>query len=99
MPQEKTDSGAPVRVTVSLPAPLVRLFPGAEDKVEMEASCVRSMIAELDRRWPGMADRICDSRPAIRKHMNVFVEGRRAKLDTPLNPDMQITILTAMSGG
>jgi molybdopterin converting factor small subunit len=46
-----------------------------------------------------MADRLCDSRPAIRQHMNVFVEGRRAKLDTPLKPDMQVTILTAMSGG
>jgi molybdopterin converting factor small subunit len=99
MQQEKADRGQPVRVIVSLPAPLVRLFPEAEDRVEIEASCVHSMIDELDRRWPGMKDRLCDSRPAIRKHLNIFVEGRRAKLDTPLKPDTQVTILTAMSGG
>jgi hypothetical protein len=57
------------------------------------------LIDELDRRWPGMKDRLCDSSPAIRKHLNIFVEGRRAKLDTPLKPDVQVTILTAMSGG
>ena len=99
MPQEEIDRSPPVRVMVSLPAPLVRLFPGAGDKVEMEADCVRSMIDELDRRWPGMKDRLCDSSPAIRKNLNIFVEGRRAKLETPLKPDTQITILTAMSGG
>ena len=99
MAQEEIDLGQPVWVTVSLPAPLVRLFPDAEDRVEIEASCVHSMIDELDRRWPGMKDRLCDSSPAIRKHLNIFVEGRRAKLDTPLKPDAQVTILTAMSGG
>lgn len=99
MPQEDVDPDLPIRVIVSLPAPLVRLFPDADGKVEMEASCVRSMIDELDRRWPGMKDRLCDSRPAIRKHLNIFVGDRRARLDTPLKPDMQVKILTAMSGG
>lgn len=99
MPQQDAERDRPVRVTVSLPAPLVRLFPEADDKVEMEASCVRTMIDELDRRWPGMKDRLCDSSPAIRKHLNIFVEGRRAKLDTPLKPNARVTILTAMSGG
>lgn len=99
MRHEEIDLGPPVRVIVSLPAPLVRLFPEADDKVELEARCVRSMIDELDRRWPGMKDRLCDSRPAIRKNLNIFIEGRRAKLDTPLKADMQVTILTAMSGG
>lgn len=86
-------------ITVSLPAALVRLFPGARDQVEMVASNVGKMIDELDRRWPGMKDRLSDSTPAIRKHLNIFVEGRRAKLDTPLKANGKVTILTAMSGG
>ncbi len=36
------------------------------------------MIDESDRRRRGLSDRIRDARPAIRKHMNVFVEGERA---------------------
>ncbi|MBX2805900.1 MAG: MoaD/ThiS family protein [Hyphomicrobiales bacterium] len=99
MAQGILKNAMPVRVTVSLPAPLVRLFPGSCEKVELEADCIHSLLGELDRRWPGMADRLSDSSPAIRKHINIFVEGRRARLDTPLKPDMQVTILTAMSGG
>lgn len=78
---------------------LVRLFPEAERVVEMRVGSVRELVDELDARWPGMRDRICDSRPAIRRHMNVFVDGKRAKLDTELRPGADVFILTAISGG
>ncbi|TYR32941.1 MoaD/ThiS family protein [Mesorhizobium microcysteis] len=68
-------------------------------RVEMQAGTVAEMVAELDRLWPGMGDRICDSRPAIRKHMNVFVDGERARLDTQLRPGAEVFVLTAISGG
>ena len=78
---------------------LVDLFPGSRRSVEMSASTVDEMIDELDRRWPGMRDRLCDSTPAIRKHINVFIDGERAKLDTPLEPGMKVFVITAISGG
>ncbi|PWK72699.1 molybdopterin synthase subunit MoaD [Aminobacter sp. AP02] len=86
-------------VVVRLPAVLVDLFPGAVRRIEMSVSTVREMIDELDKNWPGMRDRICDSRPAIRKHMNVFVEGERATLKTRLKPGAEVFVLTAISGG
>ena len=46
-----------------------------------------------------MGDRIRDTRPAIRKHMNVFVEGERATLKTSLAPGDEVYVLTAISGG
>jgi hypothetical protein len=46
-----------------------------------------------------MRDRICDSTPAIRRHMNVFVDGKRAMLETPLLPGTDVFVLTAISGG
>jgi hypothetical protein len=46
-----------------------------------------------------MRDRLCDSTPAIRRHINVFVEGERATLRTSLSPGADVFILTAMSGG
>jgi molybdopterin synthase sulfur carrier subunit len=94
---EASRASAPVVVT--LPANLVRLFPGAVRRVELPASTVYKMIDALDARWPGMRDRLCDSRPAIRRHINVFVEGRRATLDTHLSPGTEVTVLTAISGG
>ena len=89
----------PSPVTVRLTPLLVDLFPGSPRRVELQAATVAAMVDELDRRWPGMRDRICDSRPAIRRHINVFVDGERATLDTVLKPGMEIFVLTAISGG
>ena len=88
---------SPVRVVI--PAALVRLFPGSTEEVELEAASVATMLDELDRRWPGMADRLRDTTPRIRRHINIFVDGRRAGLDTLLAPGTQVYILTAISGG
>jgi sulfur-carrier protein len=86
-------------VLVRLPALFANLFPDAERRVELSVQTVEEMIDALDSRWPGMRDRICDSTPAIRRHINVFVEGRRASLATRLPPGTDVFILTAISGG
>ncbi len=86
-------------VTVRLPGVLVDLFPGSPRRVEVPARTVRDMVDALNERWPGMRDRICDSSPAIRKHINIFIDGERARLDTPLKPGTEVFVLTAISGG
>ena len=92
-------SSRPVPVLVVLPGILVNLFPGSVREVAVTASSVRDAIDALDARWPGMRDRLCDSRPAIRRHINVFVDGDKATLDTPLAPCTEVIIMTAISGG
>ncbi|HET7413217.1 MAG TPA: MoaD/ThiS family protein [Pararhizobium sp.] len=86
-------------VLVRLPAVLVALFPGADRLVEIEAETIDEMIDALDERWPGMRDRICDSMPSIRKHINVFVDGERSTLASRLEPGADVFVFTAMSGG
>ena len=86
-------------VLVRLPVLFTGLFPTAERRLEICAASVDELVNALDRRWPGMRDRICDSTPAIRRHMNIFVHGQRARLDTPLEPGCDVFILTAVSGG
>jgi sulfur-carrier protein len=98
MPNHGSSSRA-APVVVTLPPNLVRLFPGAVRRLELRAASVCELIDALDARWPGMRDRLCDSRPAIRRHISIFVEGRRATLDTPLPPGTEVTIMTAISGG
>ena len=94
------DTASTVSLVVArLPGVLMDLFPGAPRRVELPASTVREMIDGLDALWPGMRDRMCDSRPAIRRHMNVFVDGERASLETRLAPGTEVFILTAISGG
>jgi molybdopterin synthase sulfur carrier subunit len=96
----RAESAPEARPAVVRLAPLlVTLFPAAEQVVEIEAQTVAGLIDALEARWPGMRDRVCDSRPAIRRHMNVFVDGKRATLDAPLRPGADVFILTAISGG
>jgi molybdopterin synthase sulfur carrier subunit len=86
-------------VTVVLTPALLRLFPGCESRVALAAPTVDAMLDALDARWPGMRDRLRDTRPAIRRHISVFVDGHRAKLDTPLREGAMVYVLTSISGG
>ena len=90
---------APLPILVRLPVLFATLFPTAERRVELFVESVDELIDALDARWPGMRDRLCDSTPAIRRHINVFVEGKRARLDTHLAQGADVFIVTAISGG
>ena len=98
MAQDPSASASP-SVVVKLPPVLIRLFPECPRQVALSASTVGDMVDQLDARWPGMRDRLCDSRPSIRRHINVFVAGERATLETRLAPGAQVFVLTAISGG
>jgi predicted phage tail protein len=86
-------------VCVVLPTVLAALFPGCPREVALEAASVAEAIAALDLRIPGIRDRICDSRPAIRRHIHIYVDGIRADLATKLTPGADILVMTAISGG
>ena len=57
------------------------------------------MIAGLDEAWPGVADRLLETGPAIREHINVFVDGDRAALDSPVGPASVVHVIPAVAGG
>ena len=86
-------------VAITLTPALTRLFPGCPRQLELEAATVRELLAALEARWPGMRDRLSDSLPRIRPHVNIFVDGERSVLETPLKPDARVFIVTAISGG
>lgn len=86
-------------VTVVLAPALLALFPSSSSPVELEASSVRELIDALDVRWPGMGDRLRDTTPAVRRHINIFCDGVRGALDTRLPAGATVYVLTAVSGG
>ena len=71
--------------TVLLPRNLLDLFPGAERRQTVEGETVDAIVRELDARVPGMRDRLVDAGPRLRPHINVFVAGEPAELDTPVD--------------
>jgi molybdopterin converting factor small subunit len=85
---------------VILPRSLAALVPGVERRATVAGSTVGELIAALDGRWPGVADRLCDAGPSIRAHINVFVDGERATtLDQPVGPDATVHVIPAIAGG
>lgn len=84
---------------VYLPQSLVVLFPGAPRRLTVEAETVGALVRQLDSQWPGMWDRLCMAGPAIREHMNIFVNGEKGTLQTALRPDTVVRVIPAVSGG
>jgi molybdopterin converting factor small subunit len=84
---------------VYLPRSLLNLFPAAERRPVVEAATVDELIGRLDARWPGMRARLCEAGPRLREHINVFVDGERATLATPLEPTSTVHVIPAVSGG
>jgi len=85
--------------TVVLPRSLAALFPGAERRCEVAGITVAEVITALEALVPGIADRLMAPGPAIREHLNVFVDGERAGLATPVAPDAVVHVIPAVSGG
>jgi len=88
-----------VSATVHLPRSLVALFPGAPRRLEAEGATVLEVIDALDGRIPGLRNRLVDAGPTIRTHINVFVSGQRARLDTAVPAGADVHVIPAVSGG
>ncbi len=84
---------------VHLPTALLPLFADLPRRLDVEAATVGEAIAELDRRWPGLRDRLVQAGPELRPHINVYVDRERAQLDTALAAGSRIDVIAAISGG
>jgi hypothetical protein len=84
---------------VHLPSALRPLFADLPRNVDVEAPTVLDAIAELDRRWPGLRDRLCEEGPALRRHIHVYIDGERGDLSTQVPPNARLEVIAAISGG
>ncbi len=85
---------------VHLPGTLPPLFAGLPRRLDLDAATVGEAIAALDKRWPGLRDRLCEpSTGELRPHIRTFVDGERAALDTPLAAGARLDVIAAISGG
>lgn len=84
---------------VHLPPTLPPLFQELPRRLDVDAASVNEMIERLDEQWPGMRDRLCEPGPALRPHINVYVDRERGGLETPLEPGSRVDVLAAISGG
>jgi molybdopterin synthase sulfur carrier subunit len=82
-----------------LPRTLTPLFPDLPRRLEVDATTVDHAIDELNTRWPGLRDRLCEPGPLLRPHIHVYVDRERAELATPLADTSRVDVVAAISGG
>ncbi len=68
--------------------------------VEADGSTLAEIMADLDRRFPGLRFRVVDEQDRIRPHINVFIKRSLVRdLGCPVSPGDDVLILGALSGG
>ncbi len=65
----------------------------------MDAEDLDSALNGLFTREPSLKAHLLDETGSIRQHVLIFVDGRRAQLDSAVEPSSEIRILQAVSGG
>ena len=84
---------------VSIPSPLLS-YTAQAARVEASGDTVGEVLADLDRRFPGIRFRIVDETARLRAHIKLFVNDRLADgLEQRLEPLDRVHIVAALSGG
>jgi sulfur-carrier protein len=69
-------------------------------EVDAAGATVAELMADLDRRYPGIRFRMVDEQDAVRPHIRVFVNGEQVfDLGRRLQPTDALQIVQALSGG
>ncbi len=86
---------------VRIPTPL-RTLTGGADEVTVTGGTVAEVIESLERKHPGMRERLLDDK-GIRRFVNIYVGEEDVRfldgLKTTLKPGDQISIVPAIAGG
>jgi molybdopterin synthase sulfur carrier subunit len=83
---------------LALRAPL-RALAGGNAELRLDGSTVGEVIASLQRAWPRTTGWILDDRGSIRAHVNVFVNGERVDVTTPVAAEDRLQVIASISGG
>ena len=89
-------------VTVRIPTPLQRLTSG-QGEVHCDGNSVTELLSDLERRYPGIKERICDETGKLRRFVNVFVNEEDIRFlqgdQTPIKDGDEVSIIPAIAGG
>ena len=83
----------------------LKSFTGGSTEIALggDYSTAGDVLDSLWSKCPALRDRILNEQGEIRRHVNVFYEGRDVRrsngLDTEIRPDSDLYIFNAVSGG
>ena len=87
---------------VRIPTPL-RKFTGGAEEVTVQGSTVGALVADIEKHFPGIQERICDSDGRVRRFVNIYVNGDDIRflsnLETNVKDGDELSIVPAIAGG
>ena len=88
-------------VKVKIPVPLQRLTQGKEE-VEGEPGTIITLIEDLDKKYPGLSERISEG-GKLRRFVNLYVNEEDVRFmkneDTEVKDGDEVSIVPAIAGG
>jgi sulfur-carrier protein len=88
-------------VKVRIPTPLQKLTQGKEE-VNGSAGTVIALVNELDKNYPGLAERVSESNK-IRRFVNIYVNDEDIRFlnaeETLVKDGDEVSIVPAIAGG
>jgi sulfur-carrier protein len=89
-------------VRVSIP-PTLRKLCGGEDSIRVRPGTVDSLVDQLQQRYNGVRERLCDEQGRIRGSVLVFVNDEDIRFlrhqQTELRAGDEVSIIPAFAGG
>ena len=88
-------------ITVRIPTPL-RTLTGGADEVAIAGATVREVIDNLEKKHPGLRERLCDDK-GVRRFVNIYANEEDIRfldnLDTAVKEGDSVSIVPAIAGG
>jgi len=89
-------------VKVRIPTPLRKLTDGSPE-VSVDGSTVIEVLDALERKYPGVKERICEGDGTLRKFVNLYLNDEdirfKENMKTRVKDNDELSIVPAIAGG
>ncbi|MFN3966097.1 MAG: MoaD/ThiS family protein [Endomicrobiia bacterium] len=89
-------------IKVRIPTPLQKLT-NNQAEVESEGKNIKELIENLDKKYPGIKERLYDENGNLRRFINFFVNDKDIRFlegeNTELKDGDEVSIIPAIAGG
>jgi sulfur-carrier protein len=89
-------------INVRIPTPL-RTLTGGADEVSIDGATVGELLENLEKKHPGIKERLCDDKGSVRRFVNIYANEEDIRfldnLQTKVKDGDSVSIVPAIAGG
>jgi molybdopterin synthase sulfur carrier subunit len=89
-------------IKIRIPTPLQKLT-NNQPEVEVEGKDVKTALAALEEKCPGIRERLYDDKGTLRRFINFYVNDEDIRFmkgeETPLKDGDELSVVPAIAGG